>query len=211
MVAAHHETAPTDMVRLVLAGNGSSVRGVRCGQWCCAMEDCLPRDLHDNGREVGSPHLVPYFSREMDVLPSTKHFVVIGALRNASGDSRRRQLDVTGGQDGVDSSSRLPSGRRVEFSLIGSSGSLDIPWSRLVGEEPSSLTSQTANSRMLPSPAWRTRPPRPRQVGFPISPTLLGLIFPRISPTRRRSVCVPRFSPSLKVIRSAIWGKARSS
>jgi hypothetical protein len=135
MVAAHRETAPMDTVKLVLAGNGWHLSeafdaGNGAAPWRTVYRDTYRTMV---GR-LDDPHLELYLSPEMDVLPSTKHFVVIGALRNASGDSRRRQLEVHGGQDGVDSLSRLPSGRGVEFSMIGGSGSLDIPWSRLVGE-----------------------------------------------------------------------------
>lgn len=135
MVAAYHESAPTDNVKLVLAGNGWHLsEAFDAGNGAAPWRTVYRDTYRTMAGRLADPHLELYLSPEMDVLPSTKHFVVIGALRNASGDSRRRQLDIYDGQDGVDSLSRLPSGRGVEFSLISNSGSLDIPWSRLVGE-----------------------------------------------------------------------------
>ena len=136
MIAAYHKTAPASRVKLVLAGNGWHLsEAFDAGNGAAPWKTVYRNTYNTMVGRLADTHLELYLSPEMDVLPSTKHFVVIGALRNASGGRRRRQLEVHNGEDGGENLSRLPSGRAVEFSQIGSGGrSLDIHWFRLVGE-----------------------------------------------------------------------------
>ena len=138
MVATFHKTEPDKRIKLVLAGNGWHLSDAFDASTSAATWKASYREIYSGMVErLANEHLELYLSPEMDALPSTKHFVVLGALRNASGDTRRRQLEVgqNSSTDERESRSRLPCGRTLVFSQVGDSGgSLTMEWFQLVGE-----------------------------------------------------------------------------
>ncbi len=138
MIAAFHKRQKTKTVKLVLAGNGWHLTDAFDPNASADMWKTVYRRTYEGlvGR-LGGENLELYMSPEMDALPSTKHFVVIGALRNATSSSQRKQLEIvdSSGEDAAENQVRLPSGRGVRFSRVGTTRrSKKLGWSILVGE-----------------------------------------------------------------------------
>jgi hypothetical protein len=128
LVAAYRQSKPEEDIHLVLVGNG----------WHLA-EAFSPETQGRGDRKVFKEHyfhlihqvdqrnLRLYFGEPLRSLPSSKHLVVIGALRNVSGPEKSKELSEE------PSLSKLPAGRDFEF-VTTRDRVKKISWYELVGE-----------------------------------------------------------------------------
>jgi hypothetical protein len=128
LVAAYRQDAPEQEIHLVLVGNG----------WHLA--EALSSETKTRGaKRVFMEHyshllnqmdevtLSLYLGEPLPSLPSSKHLIVIGALRNVSGPQKRKELAEE------PSLSKLPAGRDFEFNTARGRVK-QIRWHELVGE-----------------------------------------------------------------------------
>lgn len=128
MGEADKKQRDTEFPELILVGNGwhlieaFSEEAIQIGRrtYFDQQYDALFRDMG------GKDRLKPTDS--FDEIPSSKHVVAIGVLKNAINEGRH-ELNP---DDGVDTElSQLPAGRGMQ--LIGPDVSLTVPWYQLVG------------------------------------------------------------------------------
>ncbi|NJL26587.1 MAG: hypothetical protein HC897_01275 [Thermoanaerobaculia bacterium] len=140
MAAAFSQDHPAEKVRLLLAGNAWHLSEAFDPSASSEIWRTVFRKTYRGMvARVGSEALELYDSPEMDALPSTKHYVVIGALNNAASSRKRRQLRVVRSEDPAtdldEVQIRLPAGRQLRFSKIGANdASRTFEWFHLVGE-----------------------------------------------------------------------------
>jgi len=129
MGEADEKQRDTDFPELILVGNGwhlieaFSEEAAQIGrrQYFDQQYNAL---LEDMG---GKDRLRP--TESFDDIPSSKHVVVIGALKNAINEGRHELRPSSG--EGAELS-KLPAGRGVKIS--GPDFSLEVPWHQLVGD-----------------------------------------------------------------------------
>lgn len=128
VIEAHRISNPDSKINVVLVGNGWHLAEAFSRE---TKSHGHKRVFHDNYthlcNQLGLDKLVFYEGEPLPRLPSTKHLVVLGALRNAYGSEKRKELaDET-------NASKLPSGRGMIFTT-GRNQTIEYKWHNLVGD-----------------------------------------------------------------------------
>jgi hypothetical protein len=128
LVAAYRQDEPEQEIHLVLVGNGWHLAEAFSAETKTRGAKRVFKEHYSHlMNQVDEVSLSLYLGEPLPSLPSSKHLIVIGALKNVSGPQKRKELAEE------PSLSKLPAGRDFEFNTARGRVK-QIRWHELVGE-----------------------------------------------------------------------------
>lgn len=128
IIKAHRFINPDSKINLVLVGNGWHLAEAFSGETQTRGPMSVFHQYYSHlCDQLGLVNLVFYEGEPLPRLPSTKHLVVLGVLRNASGSQKRKELTDE------PKASKLPSGCGMTFTTTRNQ-TVEYQWHDFVGD-----------------------------------------------------------------------------